>query len=88
MTQQGHTQEIESIARPLSSELKPPEPCATVYVFGVKRPRDSAPWFLAFTDQQLADRYPHRCTAVTAVHLYDPEVSGVQSEEGRALSST
>lgn len=50
--------------------FKMPEPFATVYTFGVKRPRDAEPWFLAFTNQDAADSYEHRCTEVTAVHLY------------------
>lgn len=50
-----------------------PKPSATVYVFGVKRPKDSEPWYVAFENQRFADNYPHRCTAVTAVLLYDRE---------------
>lgn len=58
-----------------------PDPCATVYVFGVSRPQDSAPWFLAFTDQERADNYPCRSTAVCAVHLY-AEVTEVEEITG------
>jgi hypothetical protein len=50
-----------------------PEPKMVVHAFGVQRPQDSEPWFLAFSDRQLAHEYPHRCTAVTAVPLYDHE---------------
>lgn len=50
-----------------------PISCATVYVFGVKRPKDSEPWYLAFKSQGLAEAYQHRCTAVTAVLLYERE---------------
>jgi hypothetical protein len=47
-----------------------PKELATVYVFGVQRKTDSEPWFLAFTNQEQADRYSDRCTEVTAVLLY------------------
>lgn len=66
-----------------------PESCATVYVFGVKRPKDSEPWYLAFKDQGLAEAYKHRCTAVTAVLLYErddstPHSASPVAGEGRA----
>lgn len=61
--------------------VEQPEPFATVYVFGVKRPIDSEPWYLAFTNQEHANRYPHRCTKVTAVLLYPPvQMSESQSQ--------
>lgn len=59
-----------------------PEPYATVYVFGVRRPQDSAPWYLAFMNQAQAEGYPHRCTGVTAVSLYGRQ-SADSAGEGR-----
>jgi len=43
-----------------------------VYVFFTKRPIDSQPWPLVYTDRELAEKAPHRVTAIVEVHVPAP----------------
>jgi hypothetical protein len=45
---------------------------ATVYVFLAKRPIDSEAWPLVYESRELAQRSPHRASAIVEVHVPQP----------------